>query len=128
MTWFVLFLFIAVQLGAGAWASRHVSSESDYFVAGRRLGLDHHAARLRREDDRRTARLGRGHALDEMPRDLLDRATRERPEREHAAWHLGVADGVVGELHPLGFGVEHAGRERLEVVAQRTGGAEHRVA
>lgn len=39
MTWFVLAAFIAVQFAIGAWASRRVSSESDYFVAGRRLGL-----------------------------------------------------------------------------------------
>lgn len=39
MTWFWLFGFFAVQLGIGFWASRRVTDEADYFVAGRRLGL-----------------------------------------------------------------------------------------
>lgn len=39
MTWVVLVGFFALQLLIGLWASRRVSSEADYFVAGRSLGL-----------------------------------------------------------------------------------------
>jgi solute:Na+ symporter, SSS family len=39
MEWSVLALFLGVQLAVGVWASRRVSSEEDYLVAGRRLGV-----------------------------------------------------------------------------------------
>lgn len=39
MTWVVLFGFLGLQLLIGWWASRRVTSEAEYFVAGRRLGL-----------------------------------------------------------------------------------------
>lgn len=39
MTWVVLFGFLGLQLLVGLWASRRVTSEAEYFVAGRRLGL-----------------------------------------------------------------------------------------
>ena len=39
MEWSVLVLFLGVQLAIGAWAARHVKSEEDYLVAGRRLGV-----------------------------------------------------------------------------------------
>jgi SSS family transporter len=39
MNWLVLLGFFALQVLIGLWASRRVSSEVDYFVAGRRLGL-----------------------------------------------------------------------------------------
>lgn len=39
MNWFVLLGFLGLQVFIAAWASRRVSSEADYFVAGRRLGL-----------------------------------------------------------------------------------------
>lgn len=39
MTWVVLFGFLGIQLLIGWWASRRVTSEAEYFVAGRRLGL-----------------------------------------------------------------------------------------
>ncbi|MBK8097882.1 MAG: sodium:solute symporter family protein [Planctomycetes bacterium] len=35
---FVLFLYVAVQLGIGVWASRRIRNEDDYLVAGRSLG------------------------------------------------------------------------------------------
>lgn len=39
MHWLVLLGFFALQVCIGLWAARRVSSEADYFVAGRRLGL-----------------------------------------------------------------------------------------
>lgn len=39
MIWLVAFLFVAVQLTIGVVAARTVKSESDFFVAGRRLGF-----------------------------------------------------------------------------------------
>lgn len=38
MEWSVLVVFLSIQLGIGLWATRRVSSEEDYLVAGRRLG------------------------------------------------------------------------------------------
>lgn len=35
---FVLFFYVAVQLGIGVWASRRIRNEDDYLVAGRSLG------------------------------------------------------------------------------------------
>lgn len=39
MEWSVLILFLGVQLTIGVWAARRVSSEEDFVVAGRRLGV-----------------------------------------------------------------------------------------
>ncbi len=38
MVWVVGVLFLALQVGIGAWASRRIKNEDDFFVAGRRLG------------------------------------------------------------------------------------------
>lgn len=39
LNWGVLVTFLGVQIALGIWAARRVHSESDYFVAGRTLGL-----------------------------------------------------------------------------------------
>jgi solute:Na+ symporter, SSS family len=39
VTWFIMLAYLALQLGIGVWVSRRVRSESDYFLAGRKLGL-----------------------------------------------------------------------------------------
>lgn len=38
MAWLVGIVFLVVQVAIGAWASRRIETEDDFFVAGRRLG------------------------------------------------------------------------------------------
>jgi Na+/proline symporter len=38
LTFLSIFAYLAVQLGIGVWVSRRITTESDYLVAGRRLG------------------------------------------------------------------------------------------